>query len=429
MLRAGRAAIFRRYPFTIILKDRVVENSAVHLHRVKIDPGSGVTGLAVVREDPPRVVWAAEVEHRGEQVRARMLERAALRRARRSRKTRYREPRFKNRRRREGWLPPSLESRVANVLTWVRRLMGLCRVSAVSVELAKFDTQLLQDPEIRGVGYQRGTLFGCEVKEYLLEKWGRRCAYCGRENLPLEVEHVVPKSRGGTDRVSNLVMSCRQCNDEKGGLLPDEWLQRLLESRRPRDQLRAARLPAVLAQLKEPLRAVAAVNATRWELYRRLCALGLPVEAGTGGRTRHNRLRLGLPKAHWADAACAGESTPGSLPVERGPVLRIRACGHGRRRRANVDRYGFPVSHAPRRKVFLGFRTGDLVRARVPRGEHTGVHVGRVAIRFRPWFRLGGFDVHPRHLVLLQRADGYEYGFVSPGASSPGLKAGAPGAA
>jgi 5-methylcytosine-specific restriction endonuclease McrA len=310
---------------------------------------------------------------------------------------------------RETRLPPSLESRVENILTWVKRLARLCPVGAVSIKLAKFDIQKLQNPEITGIEYQRGTLFGLEVREYLLEKWGRKCAYCGKDNAPLEVDHIVPRSRGGTNRVSNLTLACRECNQKKGNKTAAEFGH-----------------PEVQEKAGKPLKGAAAVNAVRWELYRRLQALGLPVEAGTGGQTKFNRERLGLPKTHFFDACCVGESTPANLCIEFRQVLVARARGHGRRRRANSDRFGFPIGCAPRRKSFLGFQTGDLVKAVIPRGKYAGVHFGRVAIRFRPSFRLNGFDVHPKYLRLLQKSDGY--GYEIRGVSSPGLKAGAPDA-
>jgi RRXRR protein len=105
MLKLGRAAVFRRYPFTIILKERG-DVPAVHEHRIKVDPGSKVTGIAVVQEATGRVVAAVEIEHRGQAIKASLADRAALRGQRRARKTRYRKPRFDNRTRREGWLPP-----------------------------------------------------------------------------------------------------------------------------------------------------------------------------------------------------------------------------------------------------------------------------------------------------------------------------------
>src|SRR5262249_11893240 len=155
--------------------------------------------LAVVNDVSGQVVWAAEVTHRGQQVTARLDQRRACRRSRRSRHTRYRPTRFLNRRRRAGWLPPSLESRVSNTLTWVERLRRWAPVGALSHELVKLDTQLLQNAEISRVEYQQGELAGYEIREYLLEKFGRKCAYCKATNVRLQIEHIVPKARDGSN--------------------------------------------------------------------------------------------------------------------------------------------------------------------------------------------------------------------------------------
>ncbi len=388
LLNQGRAAVLRRYPFTIILKE--AKETVPQDIRLKIDPGSKITGMAILYKN--RVIWAAELEHRGQQIRARLLERRQLRRNRRYRKIRYRKPKFDNRRRPEGWLPPSLESRVTNIVTWVNRLRKLCPISAISLELVKFDTQKLQSPEIAGVEYQQGELFGYEVREYLLEKWGRKCAYCGRENVPLEIEHIIPKSRGGTDRVSNLTLACHDCNQKKGNLTAKEF-----------------GFPEVQGQAKEPLKDATAVNAARWAIYDRLKEIGLSIECGTGGMTKYNRIRLGLPKQHWVDAACVSKNTPENLRICTSSVLMIKAVGHGNRQRCITDKYGFPKAHSLRSKTYMGFATGDIVKAVVPKGKYAGVYVDRIAIRHRPSFRLNGFDVHPKYLTIIQRSDGYEY--------------------
>ncbi|MBI2567594.1 MAG: RRXRR domain-containing protein, partial [Candidatus Schekmanbacteria bacterium] len=88
-------------------------------------------------------VWAAEIHHRSGEIRDALTKRRALRRGRRSRKVRHRAPRFANRRRPEGWLPPSLESRVRQVETWTRRLIRWAPVSAIEIETARFDTHVL----------------------------------------------------------------------------------------------------------------------------------------------------------------------------------------------------------------------------------------------------------------------------------------------
>ena len=214
LLDAGKAAIFRMHPFTIILK-RAVENPQVPALRVKLDPGSKTTGIAVVDDQTGKIVFAAELSHRGHTIKERLDSRRAIRRSRRNRKTRYRKARWQNRRK-EGWLAPSLQSRIANILTWVARLSRLCRVTNISMELVKFDMQLMENAEISGVEYQQGTLAGYEVREYLLQKWGHKCTYCQKENVQLQIEHIVPRAKLGTNRISNLCLACEKCNKAKG---------------------------------------------------------------------------------------------------------------------------------------------------------------------------------------------------------------------
>lgn len=391
LLKEGKAALFRRYPFTIILKREVTEPKPKQL-RLKIDPGSKVTGVAIVDDNSDEVVFAAEIAHRGQQIRDALLSRRSLRRGRRNRKTHYRKPRFLNRTRRAGWLPPSLESRIANIMTWANRLMRICPITALSQELARFDTQIMQNLKISGIMYQQGELAGYEVREYLLEKFGSKCAYCGAEGVPLEVEHIIPIDRGGSDRASNLTLACRECNRKKGNRTAEEFGH-----------------PEVQTLAKTPLKDTAAMNSTRWVLFNRLKSIGLEVEVGIGSRTKFNRVARGLPKNHWLDAACVGASTPTILKVEGVKPWMIKATGHGKRQRCRTDKHGFPIRHAPRAKKFMGFQTGDFVRAVIPTGKYAGTYIGRIAIRFRLSFRLNGMDVHPKHLRLLQRADGYDY--------------------
>ena len=392
LLKNGRAKVFRRYPFTIILLDR--EGGDVQPVTLKIDPGSKTTGLALVADSKrgKRVVWAGELNHRGEQIKAALLSRKQLRRGRRSRKTRYRQPRFDNRRHAEGWIPPSLQSRVDNVLTWAGRLSRFIPICNISMELVKFDTQAMQNPEINGVEYQQGVLMGYEVREYLLEKWGRKCAYCGATNMPLEIEHIIPKSRGGSNRASNLTLACNACNQCKGNQKAEEF-----------------GYPAIQGKAKQPLKDVAAVNTTRWTLYRRLRQCGLPLEVGTGARTKYNRTKQNYPKEHWIDAACVGVSGEKVYIASGTTPLVVKATGRQSRIMCRPDKYGFPRTKAKQGRVHYGFQTGDIVLATIPEGKHTGLHIGRVAVRNRPSFRLNDFDVHPKYLKVLHHADGYSY--------------------
>lgn len=284
-------------------------------------------------------------------------------------------------------------------------MCALAPVTAVSMELVRFDMQLMQKPGILGNEYQQGELAGYETREYLLEKFDRQCAYCEERDVPLEVEHVHPRSRGGSDRISNLAISCNPCNVAKGTKTLDEWAEELRGKRTKWAKTVLANIPKVKKRVKAPLKDAAAVNAARWRLYKLLASNGVPVETGSGGRTKYNRRRLGLYKAHWTDAACVGASTPETLGLPD-RVVAITATGHGRRQRCTTDKHGFPKAHAARAKRFMGFRTGDIVRTL------DGARTGRVTIRHRPSFTLGGQHVHPKNLEVVQRADGYEYGWV-----------------
>jgi 5-methylcytosine-specific restriction endonuclease McrA len=355
--------------------------------------------MALVEDATGQVVWAAELTHRGRQVHERLLARRAVRRSRRMRHTRYRPARFANRRRREGWLPPSLESRVQNVVTWVARLRRLAPVAALSQELVRFDTQLLANPEIDGVEYQQGELAGYEVREYVLEKWGRACAYCHTSGRPLELDHIIPRTHpSGSERVSNLVPACRPCNETKGNRTAAEFGH-----------------PEVQARAKQPLKDAGAMNATRWALHRRLVALDLPVEVGTGGRTKWNRTRRGLPKAHWTDAACVGASTPDTLRVGGVVHLAITAMGRHSRQMRRTDAYGFPDKASKATSVVGGFRTGDIVRAVVPAAStKMGAYVGRIAVRATGSCNIKTATgtvqgIHYRYCRPLHRGDGYAY--------------------
>jgi hypothetical protein len=219
----------------------------------------------------------------------------------------------------------------------------------------------------------------------------------------LQVEHIHPRARGGSDRVSNLCLACEPCNRKKGAQDVRAFLQH-----------EAGRLARLLAQARVPLKDAAAVNMTRWALYEQLKVFGLPVEPGSGGRTKYNRTLRGLPKTHWTDAACVGVSTPEVLTVKHLHPLLIQATGRGSRQMCRMDRLGFPRTSPKQHKRVKGFQTGDLVRAVVPAGKHAGTYVGRVAVRSTGSFNITTAHeivqgISHRHCTLLHRCDGYSY--------------------
>lgn len=407
LLHKGRAVVHRRTPFVIRLKDRTREESVTHTHVLGVDPGSRATGLAVSHPvesvdtetgeytEHRQAVFLGELAHRGQQVRKKMTQRAQYRRRRRSKNLRYRAPRFDNRRS-SRQLAPSLQSRVDNTLGWAGRYRRWVPQLSLAVETARFDTHLLQNPEVSGVEYQQGELQKFEVREYVLHRDQHRCVYCEAHGVPLNLDHIVAKARGGSDRVSNLAAACVDCNKTKGSQRVEEFV------------CDPARLHRVTSRLQRGLADAAYLNAVRYSLVRQLRDQGFEVATSTGARTKYTRTRLDVPTTHALDALCVGE--PDSLGDWPEQVLGITATGRGSYPRTRPDQYGFPRLRLPRVKRHHGITTGDLVRARVPQGKNAGVHIGRASVRSSGSARVCGADgINSRYITVVQPADGYDY--------------------
>lgn len=400
LMKQKKAAIYRQFPFTLILKESR-SNLTVPDLKLKIDPGSKVTGFAIL--NGAKVIWAAELTPRGLVIKDALLSRRQLRRGRRNRHTRYRPARFLNRTGPKGWLAPSLEHRVLTTLTWVNKLIKLAPIGSIVQELVRFDLQQLENPEISGIEYQQGTLLGYEIREYLLDAWDRKCAYCSIKDTPLHIEHIHPKAKGGTNRISNLCLACDSCNKKKGTQDVEQFLTKKPDV-----------LKRIQAQKKRPLKDAAAVNSTRWALFNGLKETGLPVTTGSGGQTKFNRTHYKLPKSHWLDAACVGQVE--ELNVLTSQPLLIKARGHGSRQMCGTDKFGFPIRHKSRKQIHFCFQTGDIVRATVTAGKKVGCYVGRVLCRAS-----GSFDIATtmgrvagishKYCKPIHKKDGYSYGF------------------
>jgi len=405
LLDKGKAAVLRLYPFTLILKT-TIENPCIGSYTLKIDPGSKFTGFAIVNKKS-EVIWAMELEHRGHHISEKLVKRAGQRRSRRQRHTQYRQPGRKNNTRPLGWLAPSLQHRVDTTITWVNRICRLVPITQIEVERVKFDLQKLQNPEIDGIEYQQGTLFGYEVREYLLEKWCRQCSYCGAKDVTLEIDHIHPKSKGGSDRVSNLTLACHKCNQAKGNKDVKDFLVDKPDV-----------IISILSQAKQPLKDAAAVNSTRNALFRKLSEVK-PTRGWSGGMTKYNRTRLGLVKQHWIDASCVGEVD--NLVFKTNQALLVKASGHGTRQFhipndiGLIDKAKKPMP-TRKQKIVHGFRTGDMAKAIVTKGKKVGTYVGRVAVRTS-----GSFNIQTSKGTVqglnykcfrpIHRGDGYNYSF------------------
>ena len=389
LLDNGRAVPYHRWEvFAIRLVDKVVPPDEIHHATLAINPGSEHTGLALFRQSTTgyrQVLLTLQIDHRGKEVRHRMEQRRNYRRARRSR-LRLRPARFLNRRRPKGSLSPSLNSRLANTVTWLSRLQRLVAVDRIVVETLQFDIQRLRDPGIKGKEYQQGPLYQTTLRAYVYHRDGGKCQYCGKrpnKDNPLTLDHIVPRAAGGSDRPDNIVAACRRCNHAKGDQPVDQFMHR-----------RPTMLAQIQAQLRKPMASETHVNIIIPALLRQIRNGGHPIQEWDAAATAANRRLHLINKSHANDAALLGHCTAiTNLPA---PLV-FRATGHGRRQRVTPDRYGtprgkawpqhcrnrdlgFPVSSPPpghkqqqiRFPDASGISTGDLVQISNRNGNHTG---------------------------------------------------------
>lgn len=398
LLFKKQAVIHRRFPFTIRLKN---DNAVLkdRNYTVKLDPGSRTTGVAIV-DDEASVVMLAEIEHRGHIVKRSLDSRRMIRRKRRNRKTRYRPARFLNRTRPQGWLAPSIKSRADNVINFIRKYKKFLNINKVMIENVSFDTaQMSSDSKLLGNDYQEGNLSQNGLRSFIFSRSNDKCVYCGGKAT--EIDHIVPRSSGGTNSVYNLVASCRACNELKSKLSLKEFGKLV---GRDFSHLKPKKLP----------KDAAIVQIARNYTIRKIKDIIPNTISYVSWMTKYNRDELGLPKQHYYDALSVGNIQDYKFLADK--VLQISAKGRGKRQMCRVDKYGFPRTSAKASKSVKGFQTGDIVKAIVPKGLKKGEYLGKVAVRSSGRFNIQTKtktieDIGHQYCHIIQRGDGYLYSY------------------
>ena len=216
LLSAGLAVVHKRFPFVIRLKHSVRKTDREFT--IKIDPGSKQTGFSIMDKNLALVLGI--IFHKGEVIKKDLQKRAGIRNSRRQRKTRYRKVQFNNRTRKEGWLPPSVKSRADNIINTVKKFKKYIPIGRVEIESVSIDVSGMTEAK-KGNEYKEGPLFETNLRTAVFAKSNGLCVYCGEKGQ--EVEHVIPKSSGGTNSFHNLVCSCRECNEKKDKLSLKEF--------------------------------------------------------------------------------------------------------------------------------------------------------------------------------------------------------------
>ena len=399
LIKKKLAVIHKVYPFTIRLRD----NSCIgndRAYTVKLDPGSRHTGVAIV-DDKDQVVMLAEIEHRGHLIKRNMDSRRAVRRHRRNRNTRYRPARFLNRKIPKGWLAPSVKSRADNVINFIKKYKKLINIDRIMIEHVSFDTaQMSSNTKLYGVKYQQGPLYQQKLRSFIFSRSNGKCVYCGAQAE--EIDHVIPRAKGGTNSVYNLVASCRACNQMKSNLSLKEFGKKINKNF---SKLEPKKLP----------KDAAIVQAARNYMVKEVTKLVFNTTLHDAWMTKYNRDELGLPKEHYYDALSVGE-VPNKFDFLTDKVFQISAKGRGSRQMCLMNKYGFPRTKPKGSKLVEGFQTGDMVKVIVPSGLKQGEYLGRVVVRSSKCFDVKTKTktvqgIWHKYFHIVQRGDGYLYNY------------------
>ena len=350
LLETKKAHIVAYEPFTIKL-DYEPKTHIIQPLTLGVDSGAIHSGYSIANEH--REYYSAEVIARDD-ISKNISDKRMYRRNRRSRKTRYRKPRFNNRKNKgKGWIPPPLEQKVDVQVNEIEHLHKYFPINNIIIEVAEFDIQKIENPDISGKEYQQGTLQGYNIRNYLLEKYHHKCFYCDKEVSAFEVEHMIPRARNGSNRIDNLTLSCHDCNQKKGTLTAEEFIEQTLSPQKAAQKLRQ------LPKTKQLLKYMAHMNATRWVLYNTIKETYDSVSITYGYITKHNRINACLPKAHHIDAKCiTGFSTVPSFDVI---VVKTKMRRHNRQ----LHRATFSKGHMRRAatlpRIVHDFQLYDIV--------------------------------------------------------------------
>lgn len=278
LLKNNKAKIVSYDPFMIQLNYATGE--AKQECHVGVDTGAKHIGIAVT--SGKKVLFKVEVELR-QDVSSNITTKRIYRRSRRNRKTRYRKPRFLNRKRKDKWLPPSLQNRIDHTFRWIDRFCSLVPEAILHIEVGKFDTAKMINPDIQGVDYQHGQTYGFYDERYFVfQRDNYTCQACKKsKDKILRTHHIIYKSNGGSDRVDNLITVCTEChtsaNHKKGGIFY-KWQE---EHKK-------------VKQYKEP----PFMNILRKRIFERYPNAFITY----GSETTPKRKLLGLEKTHYNDA-------------------------------------------------------------------------------------------------------------------------------
>lgn len=336
LLKSKKAKVIRRCPFTI----QLMYSSTNYTQSINLGVDAGSKHIGISATTKNKVLFESDVELRNDIVNL-LSTRRQNRRTRRNRKTRYRKPRFDNRKRKDGWLAPSVQNKVDTHLTVIRKVHEILPVSKIIVEVASFDIQKIKNPTIGGTEYQQGSqLDFWNVREYVLFRDNHTCQCCKGKSKDkiLNVHHIESRKTGG-DAPNNLITLCETCHTgyHKGTVNLPKRIKRGMS-----------------------FKDASFMGIMRWAFYNKLKEIYPNVSLTYGYITKNTRIENKLPKDHYIDARCIS-GNPKAVS-DLGVYYQKKVRCHNRKIHKNtIFKDGYRKRNQAPYEV-MGFRLYDKVR-------------------------------------------------------------------
>ena len=336
LLKSKKAKVIRRCPFTI----QLMYSSTNYTQSINLGVDAGSKHIGISATTKNKVLFESDVELRNDIVNL-LSTRRQNRRTRRNRKTRYRKPRFDNRKRKDGWLAPSIQNKVDTHLTVIRKVHEILPVSKIIVEVASFDIQKIKNPTIGGTEYQQGSqLDFWNVREYVLFRDNHTCQCCKGKSKDkiLNVHHIESRKTGG-DAPNNLITLCETCHTgyHKGTVNLPKRIKRGMS-----------------------FKDASFMGIMRWAFYNKLKEIYPNVSLTYGYITKNTRIENKLPKDHYIDARCIS-GNPKAVS-DWGVYYQKKVRCHNRKIHKNtILKDGYRKRNQAPYEV-MGFRLYDKVR-------------------------------------------------------------------
>lgn len=336
LLKSKKAKVIRRCPFTI----QLMYSSTNYTQNINLGVDAGSKHIGISATTKNKVLFESDVELRNDIVNL-LSTRRQNRRTRRNHKTRYRKPRFDNRKRKDGWLAPSVQNKVDTHLTVIRKVHEILPVSKIIVEAASFDIQKIKNPTIGGTEYQQGSqLDFWNVREYVLFRDNHTCQCCKGKSKDkiLNVHHIESRKTGG-DAPNNLITLCETCHTgyHKGTVNLPKRIKRGMS-----------------------FKDASFMGIMRWAFYNKLKEIYPNVSLTYGYITKNTRIENKLPKDHYIDARCIS-GNPKAVS-DWGVYYQKKVRCHNRKIHKNaILKDGYRKRNQAPYEV-MGFRLYDKVR-------------------------------------------------------------------